>query len=140
MTARLIIKSCIILVDYLYHARASPIKNFNNVTHRRSSIIMKKFNCQNFSFLLIVLYLTNYRYFLRMIQEDLQCVICWEYPENPEVTACCGQLLCLICLNMHLRTNRQCPYCRAPLRTTSNKCITRITKKTHTERVLKYER
>ena len=67
--------------------------------------------------------------FLRMIQEDLQCVICWEIANNPKVTACCGQLLCLVCLNTYVITNHKCPYCRASLRTNSDKCITRITKK-----------
>lgn len=43
--------------------------------------------------------------------EDTDCVICLDKPENPVLTEC-GHLYCKECISMALKVNKKCPMCK----------------------------
>ncbi len=50
---------------------------------------------------------------LRRLQEMLECPICLQPADAPQLVSCCGQTLCGVCLQACLAQSKQCPLCRS---------------------------
>lgn len=48
-------------------------------------------------------------------ENQIQCVICFNFPTNSVIIPCCGQIACEKCIKTWLSANTTCPYCRHPL-------------------------
>ena len=53
--------------------------------------------------------------------DDLLCLICLCVARDPQQINCCGKLLCKGCLEKHKERSDDCPQCRKPLNTFSDK-------------------
>ena len=50
-----------------------------------------------------------------IVNEEVNCPICFEPPVNPSMTLCCRTAWCSACLEKCLREKTSCPHCRAVL-------------------------
>ena len=48
-------------------------------------------------------------------ENQIQCVICFNFPTNSVIIPCCGQVACEKCIKTWLSANTTCPCCRHPL-------------------------
>ena len=53
--------------------------------------------------------------------DDLLCLICLCVARDPQQINCCGKLLCKGCLEKHKECSDDCPQCRKPINTFSDK-------------------
>ena len=51
--------------------------------------------------------------FLKPLQDDFKCPICYEILQEPHLTTCCGtHHLCKVCMENIKRANGRCPFCQ----------------------------
>lgn len=47
---------------------------------------------------------------IHTLEQNLKCPICWNIPDDPQESSCCGHIFCLPCTNQI--DERKCPICR----------------------------